>query len=76
VKPINEGAIMTRTAEMVAKYLDGFEVVVSGGPVFTGRKDGRWPVLYTPRHRTDPRPFQAVGSGFRYTGGELNAIKA
>lgn len=65
---------MSKTSELVQKYLDGYEIVVTCGPIYAGRKDGLWPVLYKPRHAKDPYPFEAVGTETRYTGGELRAI--
>jgi hypothetical protein len=65
---------MTRTARLLQRGNEGFQIVVAGGPVFHGREDGRWPVTYRPRYSTDPRPFLGWDSGFRYAGGELEAV--
>lgn len=65
---------MSITRKLRDQYLNGAIIVVSGGPVFQGRKDGRWPVLYIPRYTTDPRPWVAFGTEFRYSGGELSVL--
>jgi hypothetical protein len=72
---------MTRTKDLLALYLDGLEIVVSGGPVcpFTQGNPtlkGAWPVLYSPRNPSDPSPWVTLGDRgnvkMRYASGEVH----
>jgi hypothetical protein len=63
-----------KTAEILKKMIDGADVVVSGGPIYSGREDGRWPVVHDPRNPDDPQPWVAYGTEYRYSGSELQVL--
>lgn len=56
-------------------YLDGYEIVVAGGPDNPDRPDGRHVVIYQPRSRNDKSPWvRLTGFPFRYHAGELKSV--
>ncbi len=57
-------------------YVNGFEIVVVGGPVNPNRLDGYYPVIYQPRSCRDKSPWIRVDGPipFRYHAGELKDI--
>lgn len=59
--------------------MNGAEIVASFAPTFSGREDGRWPVLYVPRSYSDPQPWVAFGSNpeaaWRYSGTEVEVVE-
>lgn len=69
---------MSHTRKLRDQYLNGADIVASVAPVFTGREDGRWPVLYAPRNDYDPQPWVAFGSNpeaqWRYSGREVEVL--
>ncbi len=67
-------SVMSKTAELAIKYVEGWHLFATGAPAYPGRKDGRRPVLYVPRHRTDPKPFAAIGTDTRYSGRDIGAL--
>lgn len=68
----------TRRRDLKDAYLDGAEIVAISAPVFDGRADGRWPVLYIPRNSHDPQPWAAFKSDlhWRYENGVPVALES